>query len=420
MKSLPIKSRERSGATVGNNTSLINENDISNNDILGYKPLPLQTNNSNTNNKTATVNKNTGNKANNQKPTARGSMNQQVNDDDDDDDDDTKSDDDNSAPSSHRSNMRNQPNKGSTSSNSTGSMLGNNASSTRPTGLTNDHPSSSPGLIGIPPGNKPLYNPKDYANLKVSDDIRELFTYITNYTPHTVELDTRLRPFIPEYIPAIGDVDPFLKPSRPDDKEEILGIKYLDEPGPIQSDPTVLNLQLRSLSKKSGLDPISVRAIEHAQKNPKEITKWIQSISDLHRSKPPPSVHYTKAMPDIEILMQEWPEQFEQLLKDIALPGADIAMTLEEYTKVICGVCDIPVYNNLVQSLHVLFTLYYEFRSNVHFQALQGSSSSNINNNGPPGGGGSMNNSFDKQRMFNTNGGRLIGDEDEEEERKMG
>ena len=118
-------------------------------------------------------------------------------------------------------------------------------------------------------------------------------------------------------------------------------------------------------------------------------------------------------MPDIEILMQEWPEHFEQLLKDISLPGADIAMSLEEYTKLICGICDIPVYNNLVQSLHVLFTLYYEFRSNAHFQALQG-------NNGPPGGG-SMNNSFDKQRLFNTNGGRLIGDdEDDEEERKMG
>ncbi len=38
-----------------------------------------------------------------------------------------------------------------------------------------------------------------------------MFQYISRYTPQTVELDTKLRPFIPEYIPAIGDIDAFLK-----------------------------------------------------------------------------------------------------------------------------------------------------------------------------------------------------------------
>ncbi len=33
-----------------------------------------------------------------------------------------------------------------------------------------------------------------------------------------------------------------------------------------------------------------VRCIEHADKNPKEISKWIQSIQDLHKSKPLPQV----------------------------------------------------------------------------------------------------------------------------------
>lgn len=33
-----------------------------------------------------------------------------------------------------------------------------------------------------------------------------------------------------------------------------------------------------------------VRSIENASKNPVAIEKWIQSVSDLHRSKPPPQV----------------------------------------------------------------------------------------------------------------------------------
>ena len=32
------------------------------------------------------------------------------------------------------------------------------------------------------------YNPADYANLKVSPEISELFQYITRYKPHSIEL----------------------------------------------------------------------------------------------------------------------------------------------------------------------------------------------------------------------------------------
>ena len=31
---------------------------------------------------------------------------------------------------------------------------------------------------------------------------------------------------------------------------------------------------------------------------------YIRDIGDVHRSKPPPTVHYQKAMPDIDDLMQ--------------------------------------------------------------------------------------------------------------------
>jgi len=36
------------------------------------------------------------------------------------------------------------------------------------------------------------------------------------YTPLIQELDTKLKAFVPEYIPAIGEVDAFLKMPRPD------------------------------------------------------------------------------------------------------------------------------------------------------------------------------------------------------------
>ena len=60
------------------------------------------------------------------------------------------------------------------------------------------------------------YNPQDYMNLNVSQDVKQLFMLITDYTPQQSEIDTILRPFIPEYIPTVGEVDVYLKIPRPD------------------------------------------------------------------------------------------------------------------------------------------------------------------------------------------------------------
>ena len=134
------------------------------------------------------------------------------------------------------------------------------------------------------------YSAKDYASLNVAAEVRDLFQYIERYKPHEVELESTLKCFIPDYIPAIGEMDAFIKVPRPDKKEEELGLKFLDEPSASQSDPTVLELQLRAMSKKLQYGDVVVRSIENAAKNPVAIEKWIQSISDLHRSKPPPQV----------------------------------------------------------------------------------------------------------------------------------
>merc|ERR1719335_461816 len=219
-------------------------------------------------------------------------------------------------------------------------------------------------------GNLPAnaYNPDDFKGMKVSAEVEELFQYITRYKPHTIELDTSLKPFIPELIPSIGEVDAFLKMPRPDGKPSGLGTTRLDEPTLNPSDPSILDLQLRSLSKNQDLQPMEVRSIENAEKCPKEIENWVKRIDDLNRTKPAPTVQYSRRMPDIEQLMQVWPAEFEEYLQSNPLPDlADLELDLPEYIRIIASVLDVPVYSQLTETLHVIFTLYSEFKSNQHF-----------------------------------------------------
>jgi hypothetical protein len=41
----------------------------------------------------------------------------------------------------------------------------------------------------------------------------------------SIELETKLKPFIPDYIPSIGGIDEFIKVPRPDSKPDFLGLK---------------------------------------------------------------------------------------------------------------------------------------------------------------------------------------------------
>ena len=74
------------------------------------------------------------------------------------------------------------------------------------------------------------YNENDYSNLCVSDEVKYVFKYISRYRPVHPNLDTRFKPFIQDYIPAVGDIDAFIKLPRPDGNEELLGKTNLDEP----------------------------------------------------------------------------------------------------------------------------------------------------------------------------------------------
>ncbi|GIL78712.1 hypothetical protein Vretimale_387 [Volvox reticuliferus] len=88
------------------------------------------------------------------------------------------------------------------------------------------------------------YNAQEYKHLNVPEDVRELFQYIDGYKPEIVELETKLKPFIPDYIPAVGGIDEFIKVPRPDGKPDYLGLKVLDEPAAEQSDPKAVTSQL--------------------------------------------------------------------------------------------------------------------------------------------------------------------------------
>lgn len=69
------------------------------------------------------------------------------------------------------------------------------------------------------------YDPADFAHLNVSAEIKDLFQYIGRYKAHEVDLDTSLRCFVPDFIPAVGDMDAFLKVPRPDNTPDRLGFK---------------------------------------------------------------------------------------------------------------------------------------------------------------------------------------------------
>lgn len=84
--------------------------------------------------------------------------------------------------------------------------------------------------------------------------------YYFRYVPQQLNLDYKFKPFVPEYLPAVGDIDAFLKVVPPettlsgkpfDLTKPHLGLVVLDEPAANQSDPALLHLRLRSASVHS-------------------------------------------------------------------------------------------------------------------------------------------------------------------------
>eukprot|EP01061_Rhynchopus_euleeides_P004394 TRINITY_DN1363_c0_g1_i4.p1 TRINITY_DN1363_c0_g1~~TRINITY_DN1363_c0_g1_i4.p1 ORF type:complete len:518 (+),score=269.60 TRINITY_DN1363_c0_g1_i4:142-1695(+) len=219
-------------------------------------------------------------------------------------------------------------------------------------------------------GEKGLYDPAEYEYLQVGKEVKDLFQFITVYKAHEVEVEPKLHPFIPDYIPAIGDIDGFIKVSPPDGNPSNLGLTVLDEPGSNQSNASLVEWKLRQDMKIPLSDKDeNVERVDDAHQKTKLIDKFLAGVQKLHQGTHRPQVTYSKPMPDLETLLQVWPAEFEDLLsRDLTLPPATIDLDVIQYVRVVCALLDIPCYTNLVESVHVLLSLYSEFKANPHFQ----------------------------------------------------
>lgn len=87
-----------------------------------------------------------------------------------------------------------------------------------------------------------------------------------------------MKPFVPDFVPAVGEVDAFLKMPKPDGTKEDLGITVLDEPALNNEDKTVLELKYVQSKNVVRATPMDVDSIEKADKKPKEIARWISAV----------------------------------------------------------------------------------------------------------------------------------------------
>jgi len=220
------------------------------------------------------------------------------------------------------------------------------------------------------------YNPKDYMNLNVSAEVKGLFRFITNYVPVVSEIEPILKPFIPEYIPTVGEVDAYLKIPKPDGQPETLGLYQIDEPALNQTKKSEMDYIIKEFYMGETTEIEKVHSIENAHKNPKEISSWIQTIDGHQSKKSAPSVIYSKKMPDIDNLLEPWEHDFEKAVNEIPLPISELnGVNTEFLVQFACAMLDIPVHpgsdNNLIESLHLMFTMYSGLRENQHFQQNQ-------------------------------------------------
>lgn len=116
-------------------------------------------------------------------------------------------------------------------------------------------------------------------------------------------------------------------------------------------------------------------SVVNAHKNPKLVQNWIDTVDKIQRNRFAPSVVYSNRMPEIDTLMQAWDPEFERFLEDNPLPEADLDIPIDQLARYASALLDIPVHEqnqdkNLIESMHVLFSLYSAF--NEHFQGQTG------------------------------------------------
>lgn len=62
--------------------------------------------------------------------------------------------------------------------------------------------------------------------------------------------------------------------------------------------------------------------------------------------------------------MQAWPEELEPLVRSLRIPSAHVDVDVRTLGEALCNTLDIPVYEDLLESLHWMFMLYLELKDN--------------------------------------------------------
>ncbi|XP_028898143.2 intraflagellar transport protein 46 homolog isoform X2 [Zeugodacus cucurbitae] len=215
--------------------------------------------------------------------------------------------------------------------------------------------------------------PEDWQNLTVHQELKDLFPHILKYTPQSIDTPYRLQPFIPDFVPSVGDVDAFLKVtipplSKPQRQQEVneylhkMGIYLLDEPSGEQSEPSLLNMKLRSVLTGSGAKARSASAtIIPTAKTPKEIDKWINEVEKLHMTQ---MVNDIQPRKEIEPLLMNWPRSYADASDAVqqayqrCLEDDDIA----RYVRTLCQQFEVqgPAETQIdyIMNVQTLFALY--------------------------------------------------------------
>ncbi|XP_034666880.1 intraflagellar transport protein 46 [Drosophila subobscura] len=240
--------------------------------------------------------------------------------------------------------------------------------------------SAGQGGSGSGQRQEPSFNltPDKWEQLPLQQDVKDIFPYILKYTPQTIDTPFHLQPFIPEFVPAVGDVDallkvqapPLLQPQRQrelDEHLERLGLWLLDEPSGTQSEPSLLNMKLRSvLSGSRGRNPrhASSAALVPTARSAKDIDKWIGEVEQVHMTQ---SMYDAQPRKDIDALLEDWPRSYADAETKDALDDAYRSclqqhLPLADYVRVLCerfgieGPLDSQA--DYIHNVQTLFALY--------------------------------------------------------------
>ncbi|KAJ3259559.1 Intraflagellar transport protein 46 [Boothiomyces macroporosus] len=142
----------------------------------------------------------------------------------------------------------------------------------------------------------------------IEKEMKSLIDMISLFHPETIELEPTLCPFLPEYIPCIGDIDPIIKVSFFKDR--------------FPSRMLVVDLSLRAHLLEKSPDKVKIRSIKIpvtvTPKDQDQIIKsldvWIKTVNDIHSKQT-----IRKNDIDLEKLMAEWPPEIDNYLPKVKM-----------------------------------------------------------------------------------------------------